>query len=301
MTLRQALAVVELRTKIVSLSGLLIGFVLATRAVGFERLDVVALALFATAEISFDLATTAFNSFFDYARKVDRRSTNHEADKVLVHEGVAPGAALLIAVALFAIGTIVGIVLAGRVGGWIILPGVAAAIVALAYSGGPHPISATPLGEIASGGVLGWLLVWLTARVAAGAPIPGAALGALPSGLMVAQILAVNNACDRENDRAAGRRTIAVLGGPHVAAALVYALGAGAFVAAAFGAAGAEARTRSPLWIAPLVAGAAWALRAWARPRRDRFQPTSKGASMRLVVRTLVIFTGSYVAALLLR
>lgn len=96
------------------------------------------------------------------------------------------------------------------VGGWPIFAiGGASLIAAIAYSGGPHPISHTPFGEVFVWIFFGVLAVagsyWLQANaLSLNALIVGAAVG-----LPAAAVLLVNNLRDLETDRRAGRRTLA--------------------------------------------------------------------------------------------
>lgn len=69
MRFRQVLGIVELRTKVVSLSTLACATLFALRENG--RIDVFGLALTFPAVLLVDMGTTAFNSFFDYWRGED--------------------------------------------------------------------------------------------------------------------------------------------------------------------------------------------------------------------------------------
>jgi 1,4-dihydroxy-2-naphthoate octaprenyltransferase len=113
--------------------------------------------------------------------------------------------------AVFALALLLGLYLVA-VGGWFILAiGCTSLLAALAYSGGPRPISHTPLGELFVWVFFGLLAVagsyWLQAgAVSASAWLVGAALG-----LPAAAVLLVNNLRDRDTDLRAGRRTLAAV------------------------------------------------------------------------------------------
>ena len=115
MTLRQFFAIVEIRTKIVSIST----YVLASLYVLAEtgRLDPVKAVLMFIAMLLVDMGTTGFNTFFDYQRGVDTAEYNREESKVVVHEGVPWGWALVTSLILFALAVPFGIVLA-ILAGW---------------------------------------------------------------------------------------------------------------------------------------------------------------------------------------
>ena len=96
-------------------------------------------------------------------------------------------------------------------GGWpILLIGLASIVAGIAYSGGPRPISHTPLGELfvviffGLAGVIG--TYWLQMHAVS----PRAVLGGFVVGLPAAAVLLVNNTRDVMQDAAAGRFTLAM-------------------------------------------------------------------------------------------
>lgn len=115
------------------------------------------------------------------------------------------------AFAAFGLAFLLGVYLVG-VGGWpILLIGCISLAAALAYSGGPWPISYRPYGELFVWIFFGVLAVagshWLQARAfSAGAAAAGAAVG-----LPAAAVLLVNNLRDHASDLSAGRRTLAAV------------------------------------------------------------------------------------------
>ncbi len=293
MTLRDFLAVVEIRTKLVSVSALAIGTVYAWYDTG--RVRPIPLVLVVIAALSVDMGTTAFNSFFDYARGVDSWLFNREKDKVLVHQGVAPAHAFLISVALFAVAAGLGIALAVLVHPVLILVGIASMAVGLLYNAGPLPISHTPVGELFAGGFLGTVLVLIAYSVHGHTPDASAFLVSCPSWLFVASILTTNNTCDIQGDRAAGRKTLSVLLGRRAGAGIIVALGVAAYgVAALLGAVGVL-----PVTVLP-AAGLSAAVSApiYVRMLRRGFSHETKGLSMRSILRAFLLYTVAYGAAI---
>lgn len=235
MTFKQFSGIVELRTKIVSMSTLLLASAYTVWRTG--RLDVVSFLLLLFAALAVDMGTTGFNTYFDFLRGVDHPEYNRERSKVLVHEGVRPEAALKVSVLCFGIAAVLGFAVALRSGWPVILAGGASMAVGFLYTGGPLPISRTPLGEVFAGGFLGtvfFLIVWY---VLGGSGDPKsflyAFLASLPSAFFIASILTTNNTCDVEGDRAAGRRTLSILIGRRASAALIYIEGILGFASAA--------------------------------------------------------------------
>lgn len=108
------------------------------------------------------------------------------------------------------IATVTGLYLVFR-GGWpFVILGLAALICAVAYSGGPFPISYLGLGEVFVFLFFGLAAVTGTAWLQTGELTPLALAAAIPPGAMSVGILVVNNYRDREQDIAANKRTIAV-------------------------------------------------------------------------------------------
>ncbi len=111
----------------------------------------------------------------------------------------------------FACAFVLGIYLVA-VGGWpILLLGLVSLAAGAAYSGGPWPISATPLGELfvflffGLGATLGSYYLQ-TGQISPAALLAGSMLGSF-----AAAVLVVNNYRDRQTDARSGRKTLAVL------------------------------------------------------------------------------------------
>lgn len=220
LTVHQFFRIVEIRTKIVSVSTLLIAH-LYLLAQGFQ-LNLTNLILTVSAALLVDMGTTGFNTFFDYEHQVDHREHNREEDKVLVHQQVPPAYALLISAGLFTIAIVLGFILILRTGWPLLILGVLSLSAGYLYSGGPKPISRTPLGELFAGGFLGSILFFVVV-LSQNVPISsGVILSSLPSTIFIAGILTVNNTCDIEGDAKAGRKTLSILLGYRLSKVLIY-------------------------------------------------------------------------------
>lgn len=246
-----------------------------------------------------DMGTTAFNNFFDFLRGTDVTDFNVEENKVLVHQRVAPGWALVVALSCFLLAAGLGIWIALLRGWWIIPVGALSMLVGYLYTGGPRPLSTTPVGELFAGGFLGMVLFLLSAAVQTA---PGESLldwrvflGGLPQFLTVAAILAVNNTCDREGDAEAGRRTFAVLFGTAAGEACIYLAIAGAHLALAllivFG------PLPSPAW-AVVGLSSLYALIALIRMHRRGYSFRTKGPNMIGILKLYGAQTGLYLVGL---
>lgn len=296
------LRIVEIRTKVVSVSALLIGTSFA--AWSAQAFDATIFLLMAAATLLVDMGTTAFNSYFDFAGGVDTATHNRERDKVLVHDrGTHPFQAFLIGAACFLLAMPLGLTI-GYLAGWeIIFVGAACMAVGYLYNGGPIPLSRTPFGELFAGGFLGGVLVLLSYYVQAQQLTTQSVLIALPSLFMVAGILTVNNTCDVEGDRAAGRRTLSIVFGPAAGETVVYVLGALSLGLMA---------VYSVLGVLPLVPGLVAVavvtppiVLEYRRMHRRGFSHDTKGPSMGSILRVFKLYTlamtGMLLAQLALR
>lgn len=286
MKFRQFLEIVEMRTKIVSVSTYLLATLYVVARTG--RVDPLRGVLMLTATLLVDMGTTAFNTFFDYWRGVDHPLFNRESSKVVIHEGVPGAYALLIAAGLFAAAAVLGILLAIAAGWPVLVVGAICMAVGFLYTGGPYPISRTPLGELFAGGFMGTVLFLLVWYVQAGRPDAGALLVSLPSTLMIAAILTVNNTCDIEGDKVSGRRTLSILlgrkGGEILGISLV---SAGWVLIAVLGVFGAL-----PRWAGIAVLPfAGLGYREFVTMHRRGYSHHTKGPSMGGISRVFLLFT----------
>ena len=290
------LRIVEIRTKVVSVSALLIGTAFAVWYSG--AFDATVFVLMALATLLVDMGTTAFNSYFDFTGGVDSATHNREGDKVLVHEkGVHPLQAFLIGAACFLLAMPIGLAIGFLVGWEIIFVGAACMAVGYLYNGGPLPLSRTPLGELFAGGFLGGVLVLLSYYVQTRTLDTAGVLIALPSLLMVASILTVNNTCDVVGDTEAGRKTLSIVFGPAVGEAIVYALGAlSLLLLAGYSVAGLLPTVPGLVAVAavtpPIVI-------QYRRMHRRGFSHDTKGPSMGAILLVFKLYTIAVLAILL--
>lgn len=290
------LRIVDIRTKVVSLSSLAIGSAWAHATLP-ERFSWPLLGLLAAAALLIDMGTTGFNSYFDFVTGVDTRESDQEKFKALVQRPIDPRFALHASIALYAAAIPFGLALGLRAGWGVVAVGAAAMVVAFLYSGGPCPISRTPAGELLAGGVLGGVLVAVAAFVHTGRLDAATLLVGLPSSFLIAGILSTNNACDRVGDERAGRRTIAILLGPERSHWPVFALVSAAHVAfAGLAAAG----VLSPWALVPALVSSAIAGGVLASMSSRGWSHATKAANMGAISVVFVAFTASLLAGVAL-
>lgn len=135
----------------------------------------------------------------------------------------------------FGLAAIAGIYLAWLAGWVIIAIGVASIVAALAYTGGPFPYGYYGLGELFVFVFFGLVATVGTRYVYDRSAPEDAWWCGVAMGLLAAAILVANNVRDLETDRAAGKRTLAVLLGGATSRWMFAAMVAGAFLTVAAG------------------------------------------------------------------
>ena len=201
---------------------------------------------------------------------------------------------------------VVVLVTAGIIGSWLatiggpmlVALGVAAVLAALAYTGGPLPYGYHGLGELFVFVFFGLVAVIGTAELQSGRIELLYVLAAVPVGTLTTAILVVNNLRDVSTDRAASKRTLAVMFGEGFARAeylgcllvalavpivLVVAHWRGASIAA------------GPLTLLPLLT-IAIAVPLWRTVRADgdprRLNPVLRGTARLTLVFALLFAAG---------
>ena len=174
---------------------------------GYFRLDAVLVCLFTA--LLLQIGSNLANDVFDFERGADT-SERLGPTRVTQAGMLTPKQVKAGMVVAFGLATLLGLYLAW-LGGWsIIILGIVAIISAIAYSGGPFPIGWHGLGDIFVFIFFGVVSVAGTYFIQAGTVTPVAWLMAIPPGLIITAILVVNNLRDIDNDRKAGKRTLAV-------------------------------------------------------------------------------------------
>jgi 1,4-dihydroxy-2-naphthoate octaprenyltransferase len=158
-------------------------------------------------------------------------------------------------------------------------------MVGYLYAGGPHPISATPFGEIFAGGVMGSGIILLSCFIQQKFVNGFDVLVSIPSAILIGAILTANNIRDLQGDRNHGRRTLVILLGHQRAVRLLACslLAANFWIVALV-----AARALSPWTL--LVLGSLWPSMAAIRILRAGGTPTQMMLGMKRVAQTNTIF-----------
>jgi len=195
------------RTLPASVAPVIVGTAVAFHDGAFRPLA--ALAALAAA-LLIQIGSNFANDLGDYTRGADARGrvgpTRVTSAGLLTPRQVQVGMAVV-----FGLAALCGLYLI-RLGGWpILLAGVLAILAAMAYTIGPLPFGYYGLGDLAVFIFFGLVAVIGTYFTQALRVTPLAVLAAVPMGSLITAILVVNNLRDADTDRAAGKRTLAVL------------------------------------------------------------------------------------------
>lgn len=161
------------------------------------------------AALLIQVGTNLSNDYFDYRKGAD---TAGRLGPVRVTQSglLAPEVVRTATIATFGLAALVGLYLVA-IGGWpILVIGVLSIAAGVLYTGGPWPLGYHGLGDLFVFVFFGVVAVMGTSYLHTGAFSGAALVNAVPVGLLVTAILAVNNLRDIDTDRAAGKRTLAV-------------------------------------------------------------------------------------------
>ena len=204
------------RTLPAAVAPVLVGTALAGERGSFDPLAFAAALIGA---VFIQVGTNLSNDYSDARRGAD---TEDRLGPVRVTAGglVPPRQVLTATYVSFAVAVLVGLYLVAVAGPELLLIGAASILAGVLYTGGPRPYGYEGLGELFVFLFFGIVAVTGSYFVQV-QRLPWEAFAlAVPVGLLAAGILLVNNIRDRETDRRAGKRTLAVRLGPRRARAL---------------------------------------------------------------------------------
>ncbi|MEF2966834.1 1,4-dihydroxy-2-naphthoate polyprenyltransferase [Paenibacillus sp. M1] len=235
------LKLVEIQTKAASMIPFLLGTIYALFR--FQEFKAGHFVLMLLSLLSFDMATTAINNYYDYKKAAKKHGYGYEVHNAIVQYKLNPGAVLAIIIILLAVAVGAGIALFLETGLLILLLGGLSFAVGILYSFGPIPISRMPLGEIFSGLFMGFVITFISVYIHAGEKLASLTLEggtvllqvqlietvliflvSIPAILGIANIMLANNICDIDEDIANKRYTLPVYIGRARAARLFRAL-----------------------------------------------------------------------------
>lgn len=155
------------------------------------------------------IGTNFANDYFDFRQGID----DHERlGPIRVTQAglVTPKTMKRATIVIFTLALLIGVYLVWR-GGWpIVIIGLLSILFGVLYTGGPYPLGYNGLGDIFVLIFFGPIAVGGTYYVQALHITTPVIIAGLAPGLFSVAILTVNNLRDLDNDRAAGKKTLAV-------------------------------------------------------------------------------------------
>ena len=225
---------VEIQTKVASMIPFGIGTVYALFR--FQQFDAYHFTLMLASLLSFDMATTAINNYYDYKKAIKTHGFGYELHNAIVHYKLKEPVVVTVIVILLLTAFSTGIALFLDTGLLILLLGGLSFAVGILYSFGPIPISRMPLGELFSGLFMGFVIIFISTWIhvdgnqLASLTLEGGMaslqvnllevilvfLISVPAILGIANIMLANNICDMEDDIENKRYTLPVyIGNPN--------------------------------------------------------------------------------------
>ena len=194
------------QTLTISVAPVLLGAALASE-VGALSIPVLVAALLGA--ICIQIGTNLYNDYADFNKGAD--GPDRLGPPRACANGWLPPRQVLVAVVItFAIAMACGIYLAAVAGWPVVVIGLASLACGIAYTGGPWPLAYLGIADLFVFVFFGLVAVGGTYFVLAGSLSVAAVFGGAILGCLATAVLAVNNLRDRNGDRNAGKRTLAV-------------------------------------------------------------------------------------------
>lgn len=215
--MKKFLDLVEIRTKVASMIPFLMGTAYAWFR--FDTFQVEHFALMLVSLLSFDMATTAINNYYDYHKAIKKHGYGYESHNAIVRYNMNSANVALLIVVLLIVAIGAGFILFMHTGWLVLLLGGLSFGVGILYSFGPIPISRMPLGEVFSGLFMGFVIIYLSTYIQVGNSLAlltfvqdtihfelvwtetlWILLISIPAIICIANIMLANNICDMEDD-----------------------------------------------------------------------------------------------------
>jgi len=175
-----------------------------------SRFDIGLFITMLIASFLIQIGTNLFNEYYDYKRGLD----NAESVGIgggIVRDGLQPKTIMQLALSLYGIALLIGIYICMNSSWWLAAIGLGCMLMGYLYTGGPLPIAYTPFGELASGLLMGMIIVLISFFIQTGTVTIESILTATPIMILVGSINLSNNIRDLDGDKKNGRRTLAIL------------------------------------------------------------------------------------------
>lgn len=175
------------------------------------------------ASLLIQAATNMFNEYYDYVLGLDTEESVGIGGTI-VRDGVNPKTIRNLAFLFYGLALIFGVYICIESSWWVAVFGLIGMAVGYLYTGGPVPISYTPLGELFAGVLMGSVIVGITYYIQTLTITMDVIWISMPLTIFIGSLNLSNNIRDRDGDKEGGRKTIAVLIGREKAITLLAVL-----------------------------------------------------------------------------
>lgn len=199
---------IELKAKTASVFPFLLG--LAYSLFHYQTAKLVPLVIYFVAMFAFNCFVDIWDNYNDYHNAVDTADYKQNTN-IIGRENLSLTTIKLLLASFFGISLVLGIVVALMTGWAVFWLGLICYFVGIFYAAGPKPLSSLPVGEVASGFVMGYLIFLICVYINLNGTmpnIPETLLVAAPSILLIANLMLANNTCDLDEDEANERYTV---------------------------------------------------------------------------------------------
>lgn len=211
MSLRVFLELVEIKAKPASVIPFALG--MCYSYFYYHQLNWAVVPIFFVAMFLFNMTVDMLDNYNDYHHALSQdyqRNTN-----IIGRENIDPGLVRNLIIAFTLISAGLGLYLVSQTGWPVLWSGIFCYAIGFLYSGGPHPISSLPLGELASGFTMGFMITLISVYINSyqvfawtWPELIRIFLVALANELWISNLMLANNLCDAQEDENNGRRTI---------------------------------------------------------------------------------------------
>lgn len=203
---------IELKAKAASVFPFLLG--LAYSLYHYQMANFLPLFLYFIAMFCFNCFVDIWDNYNDYHKAVDTEDYKKNTN-IIGRENLPIKTIRTLLISFFSLSFFLGLGVAWLVGWPVFWLGLFCYFVGIFYSAGPKPLSSLPVGELASGLTMGYLIFLICVYINTSAAfvwnfesLAPTFLVALPSILLISNLMLANNTCDLEEDEANHRYTI---------------------------------------------------------------------------------------------
>ncbi|GBG96572.1 prenyltransferase [Lactococcus termiticola] len=203
---------IELKAKTASVFPFLLG--LAYSLFHYGVVNILPLIIYFIAMFSFNCFVDIWDNYNDYHNAVDEDDYKQNTN-IIGRENLSLTTIKLLLAGFFGLSLVLGLVVALMTGWPVFWLGLICYFVGVFYAAGPKPLSSLPVGEVASGFTMGYLIFLIAVYISAypafswsWLTIGQTLLVAAPSILLIANLMLANNTCDLDEDEANHRYTV---------------------------------------------------------------------------------------------